>query len=102
VQDYLARVRRHMGESFVPPKEHRAADKAPSQDPQLHEGDSGYQVKRLQRVLAQRGFDPGAIDGAFGPATRKAVEAAQREHGLKPDGVTGALTWHALFAGWPT
>ena len=56
-------------------------------------------MKRLQRLLAQRGFDPGSADGDFGPATVKAVKAAQTAHGLRPDGVAGPLTWHALLAG---
>jgi N-acetyl-anhydromuramyl-L-alanine amidase AmpD len=102
VQQYLALVRKHMGGSFVPVHEHHAKDKAPTQDPTLSEGAHGYQVKRLQRLLAQHGFDPGAADGDFGPATLKAVKAAQKANGLDTDGIAGPLTWHALQAGFPT
>jgi len=99
VQRYLASVREHMGESWVPPHEHRGKDKAPSQTPTLKQGSKGYQVKRLQLLLAQRGFKPGDADGIFGPTTERAVKKAQKAHGLDQDGVAGPLTWHALLAG---
>ena len=99
VQRYLKLVRGHMGESFVPEKDHRGRQKDPAQTPTLKEGATGYQVKRLQRLLAQRGFDPGATDGDFGANTTKAVKKAQKANGLEADGVAGTLTWHALLAG---
>jgi N-acetyl-anhydromuramyl-L-alanine amidase AmpD len=99
IEEYLTLVRKHMGESFVPAQEHRGTQKEPAQNPTLKDGASGYQVKRLQRLLKQHGFDAGAIDGDFGPATAKAVKAAQKANGLKPDGIAGPLTWHALLAG---
>jgi peptidoglycan hydrolase-like protein with peptidoglycan-binding domain len=37
-----------------------------------------------------------AADGEFGPRTRAALVAFQREHGLTPDGVVGKGTWGAL------
>jgi N-acetyl-anhydromuramyl-L-alanine amidase AmpD len=98
IEQYLALVKKHMGDAWVPPKEHKGKDKAPSQDPTLKSGDSGYQVKRLQRLLAQRGFAAGAADGVFGAATLAAVMAAQTAHGLHADGIAGPLTWHALLA----
>jgi N-acetyl-anhydromuramyl-L-alanine amidase AmpD len=99
VQRYLAMVRKHMGESFVPEQEHRSRQKAPAQNATLETGSEGYQVTRLQRLLAQCGFDPGAIDGDFGPDTAKAVRKAQKAHGLDVDGIAGPLTWQALLAG---
>jgi peptidoglycan hydrolase-like protein with peptidoglycan-binding domain len=87
-----------MGDAWVPPKDHKGKDKAPSQNPTLKMGDSGYQVKRLQQLLKQRGFDPGTPDGQFGAATLQAVMAAQTAHGLHADGIAGPLTWHALLA----
>jgi N-acetyl-anhydromuramyl-L-alanine amidase AmpD len=95
VQAFLARVREHMGDAWVPPKEHREQAKV---EPVLKKGMHGPQVKRLQRLLIRRGFDPGAPDGDFGVATEAAVKAAQVAHGLKPDGIAGPLTWHALQA----
>jgi peptidoglycan hydrolase-like protein with peptidoglycan-binding domain len=55
-------------------------------------------VKRLQRLLKDHHFDPGTIDGIFGPATKKAVMKAQKAHGLNPSGRAGTMTWHALIA----
>ena len=98
VQHYLALVKKHMGDAWVPPKEHKGKDQAPAQNPTLKSGDSGYQVKRLQRLLQQHGFDPGAPDGTFGAATLQAVTSAQTAHGLHADGIAGPLTWHALLA----
>lgn len=44
-----------------------------------------------------------AVDGAFGPRTRQAVQAFQRRAGLSPDGVVGPRTEAALIAaGAPT
>jgi peptidoglycan hydrolase-like protein with peptidoglycan-binding domain len=65
----------------------------------LRVGDEGYQVKRLQRLLVQRGFDAGAADGIFGKQTAAAVKQAQVAHGLDDDGIAGPLTWAALLAG---
>ena len=56
-------------------------------------------MKRLQRLLAQHGFDPATIDGVYGPATLAAVKKAQEANGLRADGIAGPLTWHALLAG---
>ena len=39
-----------------------------------------------------------AVDGEFGPRTRRALSAFQRAHGLTPDGVVGRSTWGKLAA----
>jgi len=62
----------------------------------LREGDTGTQVRDLQRSLKQAGFDPGTVDGKFGPRTERAVEAFQRARGLDQDGVAGKRTNGAL------
>jgi N-acetyl-anhydromuramyl-L-alanine amidase AmpD len=98
VQAYLGRVRAHLGAGVVEPHEHAWRDKSPGQDPMLGSGDTGYQVKRLQQLLATRGFDPGEADGIFGKLTLAAVKEAQKAHGLVPDGIAGPLTWRALVA----
>jgi hypothetical protein len=62
----------------------------------LKPGDSGSQVKALQRELARLGYSVGAIDGYYGRATIKAVTAFQRADRLTPDGIVGPSTLLAL------
>ena len=66
---------------------------APVPPATLHQGSQGEQVKTLQRILG--GIE---IDGRFGPKTRTAVIAFQRNHQMLPDGVVGRMTWAALTA----
>ena len=49
-------------------------------------------VMQKQHLLAYLGYYTGAMDGAFGPKSRAATEAFQRDYGLTPDGVFGPLT----------
>jgi lysozyme family protein len=53
-------------------------------------------VAYLQQMLAERGYGPGAADGAFGARTHAAVEAFQRDVGVEADGVVGPRTWASL------
>lgn len=48
-------------------------------------GLSGAQMKELQRKLAARGHDVGAVDGILGAGTRAAVRAEQMRLGLPAD-----------------
>jgi peptidoglycan hydrolase-like protein with peptidoglycan-binding domain len=59
-------------------------------------GDSGGDVRQWQVLLAcaEPGLD---VDGRFGPATYRAVQAFQRERGLTADGVIGPATQAALL-----
>lgn len=63
----------------------------------LRQGDRGDGVRDLQRRLAATGVVL-AVDGVFGPATRRALRAFQRSAGLRPDGIAGPMTWGALAA----
>jgi peptidoglycan hydrolase-like protein with peptidoglycan-binding domain len=57
-------------------------------------GDSGDDVKRLQRVFARaKVCGPDAVDGVFGPQTEDAVKDFQQANGLVVDGVVGPITW---------
>lgn len=58
----------------------------------LKEGSSGPDVTRLQQRLKEQGFDPGAIDGQFGPGTEAALIAFQKSEGLAADGIAGPQT----------
>ena len=59
-------------------------------------GSSGPRVTDLQQRLEQRGFDPGPVDGQFGPGTEAAVRAFQNSVGLSVDGQVGPNTIAAL------
>ena len=65
----------------------------------LAQGAMGPTVTKLQQLLAARGYDPGPVDGQFGPQTRGAVVRFQRDAGLVVDGLVAAQTWRALESG---
>ncbi|MEW6435030.1 MAG: peptidoglycan-binding protein [Myxococcota bacterium] len=67
--------------------------------PTLRFGARGDAVRGLQQRLAQLGFDPGGVDGVFGPKTQSAVRRFQASRGLVADGIVGPQTWGALRAG---
>ncbi len=51
-------------------------------------------VLGIQRRLKALGWDPGPLDGAMGPRTRKAIQAYRQRYGLKAGGPTGKLLDH--------
>jgi hypothetical protein len=53
-------------------------------------------VKRIQTALLGKGFNPGVIDGEFGPDTQNAVVQFQDAMGLTVDGQVGPETAAAL------
>ncbi len=57
---------------------------------------TGPKVREIQQALQAAGFDPGVIDGQFGPHTGSAVGAFQLSSGLAPDGEVGPITAKAL------
>jgi hypothetical protein len=57
---------------------------------------SGSKVLEIQQALRTAGFDPGSLDGEFGPHTHAAVLAFQLAHGLLADGEVGPRTASAL------
>lgn len=69
-----------------------------SRDIYLRRGDRGMLVRIAQTALARAGFNPGTVDGVFGPNTQAAVRAFQQARGLAVDGVIGPRTWTALMA----
>ena len=61
-----------------------------------HVGDSGYEVKRLQKALTGNGYFKGTIDGKFNKQLKDAVIKFQKDSKLKADGVAGPKTLQLL------
>jgi hypothetical protein len=69
----------------------------PSRRRMIRLGDSRPDlVRTVQARLAAAGFDPGPVDGKFGPRTLAAVQRFQTARGLIVDGIVGPQTWGAL------
>lgn len=89
-------------------KEEKQAAVKPNKTPQtgsgvltmntLRNGNKGTQVKVLQWLLNENGFDCGNADGIFGSKTLSAVKAYQKAHSLSIDGVVGKNTWKSILA----
>lgn len=61
--------------------------------PQLH----GTDIKQIQSKLLQLGYNPGSIDSYFGPNTKNAIIAFQKENNITPNGICDITTWNSLF-----
>lgn len=59
-------------------------------------GHKGPKVNEMQKMLKAAGFDPGPLDGKFGPRTLKALESYQRATGAKVDGTMEAKEFKRL------
>lgn len=57
---------------------------------------SGDSVRKWQTRITELGF-PVHVDGIYGPESKSACRAFQREHGLVADGIVGRRTWDACF-----
>ena len=66
----------------------------------LINGSQGQDVKTMQELLMQLGYDMGSYgaDGKFGAVTEKAVKAFQKKVGIKQDGIYGTDTHTALMS----
>lgn len=64
--------------------------------PTVRAGSNGAAVRELQTLLKNKGFNPGPVDGAFGPKTKAAVLAFQRAQNIAVDGIVGPQTWGKL------
>ena len=62
----------------------------------LKPGDTGIEVKRLQRSLVYLGYPVGKVDGDYGTATETALKKFQTAQKLTADGVLGPKTLAAL------
>ena len=71
----------------------------------LRRGSSGSAVEQVQFWLSDLAqFDSAlprvTVDGRYGAATERAVQAFQKKQGLTADGAVGQRTWNALYAAW--
>jgi peptidoglycan hydrolase-like protein with peptidoglycan-binding domain len=68
----------------------------------IKQGDKGAGVKLAQAILKNSGvaaWDPGPLDGDFGPNTKQAVKNFQTAMGITPaNGEVDAQTWVALWS----
>jgi len=67
-----------------------------AENPTIKKGSKGAAVTKAQNALKARFYDPGPVDGIFGPKTFKAVKWYQGDRGLTADGIVGAKTWAKL------
>ncbi len=67
----------------------------------VRKGSMGAGVRLVQSILKDSGWpswDPGPVDGDFGPQTELAVSSFQADLGITKDGVVGPQTWLALWS----
>ncbi|HZB31666.1 MAG TPA: L,D-transpeptidase family protein [Streptosporangiaceae bacterium] len=64
----------------------------------LKPGARNADVRALQHRLRELHYDPGKIDGRYGPTTQMAVWAFQKINRIKPSGTVGTRVWRALDA----
>ena len=62
----------------------------------LSVGNQGADVRTLQTIMTNLGYNPGTVDGIFGELTRQAVQRFQSNHNLAADGMVGQETYNAL------
>jgi peptidoglycan hydrolase-like protein with peptidoglycan-binding domain len=53
-------------------------------------------IRQAQQALKDKGFDPGPIDGKYGPQTREAVRSYQKQNNIVANGRLGGDTYEKL------
>ncbi|MGD2123659.1 MAG: peptidoglycan-binding protein [Gemmatimonadota bacterium] len=61
-------------------------------------------TRAIQEILKDFGppYDPGPVDGIYGPQTRRAVSQYQTDRGLSVDGIAGPITRKEMFTEYMT
>jgi len=61
-------------------------------------------TRAIQEILKDFGppYDPGPVDGIYGPQTRRAVSQYQTDRGLGVDGIAGPITRKEMFTEYMT
>lgn len=85
----------------TPPPAAGSASPAPTPTPpeerrKLKPGAHNADVRALQERLDELNYDPGKIDGKYGPTTQMAVWAFEKVNHIKPSGTVGTRVWRAL------
>jgi len=62
----------------------------------LKKGNTGKNVKMVQKKLKELGYLNGSVDGIFGSDTEKAVKKFQKASNITANGVVGTKTYAAL------
>ncbi|MGH8081135.1 MAG: XVIPCD domain-containing protein [Lysobacter sp.] len=102
LNQYLARdPKTHAPMAASPSEPARTTQANAMADGVLKHGERGQDVRGLQESLAKLGYRDAhgnalRPDADYGDRTREAVQAFQRAHGLKDDGVAGPKTLDAL------
>ena len=91
-------VRRYLWPTTINDQEQQENDNKgtaddPYKDRSLRLGMHGSDVANAQMRLKAAGYLLGNADGIFGPKTKQAVVALQKDYNLKQDGVIGSETW---------
>jgi hypothetical protein len=73
-----------------------AANSSPEQGTTGPVNLSQNEIRQVQLVLKEKGFDPGMADGVLGPRTRRALIAFQRQQGFETSGQIDRPTLAAL------
>lgn len=53
-------------------------------------------VRQVQQALDEQGYDPGTVDGVWGPSTQQALRQFEQDQGLQADGRWDQQTASAL------
>ncbi len=78
--------------SYTPPPQPDTPPDPPDDTPTMT-------IREAQRLLVAAGFDPGPVDGLYGPKTRAGLQAFQRHVGIAVTGRLDAATIKALRGG---
>ena len=53
-------------------------------------------TREIQEALTALGYEPGPIDGIYGPKTKRAIQAFERAMGMTPTGTSTTELWRSL------
>ncbi|MFE3719827.1 peptidoglycan-binding protein [Streptomyces cyaneofuscatus] len=85
---YPCRIQQHSGRTY--------AGHSGTHQTVLAHNSTSWDVVEAQCLLHEAGFDPGAVDGVYGPRTEQAVKRLQAKAGIEDDGLVGPDTWKVL------